>query len=72
MRNITLTPDNALWQEVAPGGLMGKVREAWDGAGVNYICLSEKNNGQELTITSDDLPFVIEWLRLVQKSPEPV
>lgn len=62
--------DSTQWQEVAPGGLMGKVREAWDGAGVNYICLSEKNNGQELTITSDDLPFVIRWLQLVQAELE--
>lgn len=58
------------WQEIAPGGLKGKVREAWNGAGVSYICLGEMNTGQDLTITSDDLPFVIRWLQLVQAEQE--
>lgn len=58
------------WQEVAPGGLRGKVREAWDGSGFAYIVLNEINNGDKLTITSDDLPFVIRWLQMVQTQLE--
>ncbi len=60
------------WQEVAPGGLKGKVVAAHQGAGVSFICLGEMNTGQDLTITSDDLPLVIRWLQLVQQALEPV
>ncbi len=60
------------WQEVAPGGLKGKVRESWAGSGFQYIVLSEKNNGQELTVTSDDLPFLVRWLIQEMAMPDAV
>lgn len=58
------------WQQVAPGGLKGKVVSAHGGSGVSFICLGEMNTGQDLTITSDDLPFVIRWLQMVQTQLE--
>jgi len=66
------TTNNTHWQEVAPGGLMGKVRESWDGSGSQYVVLSEENNGQELTITSDDLPFLVRWLIQEMAMPDAV
>lgn len=63
--------DNTVWQEVAPGGLRGKVRDGFDSS-FQYITLSERNNGDKITITSLDLPYVIEWLRLVQQELEQV
>ena len=66
------TTNNTHWQEVAPGGLKGKVVAAHQGAGVSFICLGEMNTGQDLTITSDDLPFLVRWLIQEMAMPDAV
>ena len=60
MMDSTKQTDNTVWQEVAPGGLVGSVRTPFEG--FDLITIRETNNGQLLTITRDDLPFVVRWL----------
>ena len=58
--------DFPLYQEVAPGGLVGKAYPASQNEDLYFIVIQETNNGQTLRITSDDLPYLIAWLANLQ------
>lgn len=47
--------------EITPG-LMGNARYVWEGAELKAITLTETTTGDELTISSDDAPYLIKWL----------
>lgn len=53
--------DTHLYSEIAPGGLKGYARPH-EGADTKIITIVEINNGDKLTIISEDAPYVIKWL----------